>query len=253
MTVTHHVQDAVGVITLDRPEKRNALNSVMIDGISAALLAHEADPAVRAIVIAATGDRAFCAGMDLSGVGGKADATRDPIGPQTYQRLMKEGGRKPLVAAVNGAALAGGFELMMACDLVVAADHAIFGLPEVARGLVAGAGGTFLPTRIPRAIAYEILLTAQHFDAQRALELGLVNRVTPLADVFDTALELARAVAQNSPNAVRVTRGLLRDAIEIPAAEAWENVNGAIAEIFASPDAVEGSRAFLERRTPNWA
>ncbi|CAM3346553.1 enoyl-CoA hydratase-related protein [Nocardioides dubius] len=253
MTVTHHTEGHVGLISLDRPEKRNALNSAMIDGIVHGLLAHEQNPEVRAIVLTATGDKAFCAGMDLTRVGGSSEAApAERPETATYLRLIQEGSTKPLIAAVNGTAVAGGFELVLACDLVVAADHARFGLPEVARGLVAGAGGTFLPLRMPRAVAFELALTALPIDAARAYELGLINQVVPADAVLETSLALAHAVAANSPHAVRITRGLLRDASELPTAQAWERVNAAIPGVLESPDAREGSRAFLEKRSPNW-
>lgn len=254
MTVTHHTEGHIGLITLDRPEKRNALDSAMIDKIAHALVEHEENPEVRVIVLTATGDRAFCAGMDLGGVSGSGPR---PAGDRPekaiYSRLLQEGSRKPLIAAVNGTAVAGGFELMLACELVVSADHALFGLPEVARGLVAGAGGTFLPLRIPRAVAYELALTGQPIGAARALDLGLINRVVPGEEVLTTAMELAGTIASNSPHAVRITRGLLRDASELPTAQAWERVGAAIPEVMASPDAREGSQAFFEKRPANWA
>lgn len=254
MTVTHHTEGHVGLITLDRPEKRNALTSTMIDQIAHGLVAHEEDPEVRVIVLTATGDRAFCAGMDLGGVSGSGPRPAgDRPGKTIYSRLLQHGSCKPMIAAVNGAAVAGGFELMLACELVVSADHARFGLPEVARGLVAGAGGTFLPLRIPRAIAYELALTGQPISADRALALGLVNQVVPGDEVLTTAMELARTIAANSPHAVRVTRGLLRDATELPTEQAWERVRAAIPEVMASPDAREGSQAFFEKRAARWA
>ncbi|WP_235736424.1 enoyl-CoA hydratase/isomerase family protein [Nocardioides alcanivorans] len=257
MSVLAHVDGAIGLITLDRPEKRNALNTAMIDGLARALLGHEANPAVRAVVLTATGDRAFCAGMDLNRV---ADAPTDASAATTrrpeaevYRRLLVEGSSKPLVAAVNGTAVAGGFELMLACDLVVAADRALFGLPEVSRGLVAGAGGTFLPLRVPRALAFEIALTGQLFDATRARAMGLVNEVVPADDVLPHALGLARTVAANSPNAVRLTRRLLRESTELRPTEAWSQVDAAVAEAMTSDDAREGASAFLERRAPCWS
>lgn len=253
MTVHVTREDAVGVITLDRPEKRNALDAAMIDGIVHGLHAHEADPSVRAIVLTGTGDRAFCAGMDLNRV--DSDSSDRPDRPETagYKRLLVEGSTKPLIAAVNGTAVAGGFELMLACDLVVAADHARFGLPEVARGLVAGAGGTFLPQRIPRAVAFELALTGESVDAARAHELGLVNHVVAGAEVLPRALALAGVIAGNSPHAVRLTRGLLRDASDLPSEQAWARVDAAVADVLTSADAREGARAFLERRPPRWA
>ncbi len=253
MTVLAHVDGLVGVITLDRPEKRNALNPQMIDGIVRALLSHEENPQVRAIVLTGTGERAFCAGMDLNRVSSDAGPPLERPETTTYRRLLVEGSSKPLVAAVNGTAVAGGFELMLACDLVVAADHASFGLPEVSRGLVPGAGGTFLPLRMPRAVAFEIALSGQLVDAERAHAFGLVNHLCPGDQVLARAMTLARAVAANSPTAVRLTRHLLRGATELPADEAWTQVDAAVAAVLVSDDAREGARAFLERRTPRWA
>nr|WP_235736435.1 enoyl-CoA hydratase-related protein [Nocardioides alcanivorans] len=271
MTVRSERVGAVGVITLDRPEKRNALNATMIDGIVHAVEHHEADPAVRVIVLTGTGDRAFCAGMDLNRVAGDPSPAVEPVEttpppavepvettppppdrPETagYKRLIVEGSSKPLIAAINGAAVAGGFELMLACDLAVAADHARFGLPEVSRGLVAGGGGTLLPLRIPRAVAFELALTGEAITAARAHELGLVNHVVPGTEVLSRAMQLAEVIAGNSPHAVRLTRRMLREASDLPIEEAWHRADEAIADVLASADAQEGSRAFLERRSP---
>src|SRR5690606_13335702 len=152
-----------------------ALDPETTDGLGRAIAALEADAAVKALVLTGAGDRAFCAGMDLSGVGG---AKRErSVGSSRYMQFIESGSSKPTIAAVNGAAVAGGFELMLACDLAVAAEHARFGIPEVKRGLVAGAGGTLLPLRIPMPIALELGLTGELITAQRAYGLGLVNRV----------------------------------------------------------------------------
>jgi enoyl-CoA hydratase len=240
----------VAVLTLDRPERRNALDAATVDALVDAVDAAAGDPAVGAIVLTGSGDRAFCAGMDLTRVGDQSAADRPGRG--RYLRLLREGAPKPVVAAVNGAAVAGGLELMLACDLVVAADHARFALPEVSRGLVPGAGGTLLPLRIPRAVARELALTGAMLDAQRALAAGLVNRVLPLADVLPAAVELAEVVAGNSPWAVRRTRALLAATEELPVSELWTWIDAATAEAMAGPDAREGAKAFLERRSPQW-
>lgn len=241
---------AVGVITLNRPEKRNALDAETTDGLGLAIAALEDDPTVKVLVLTGAGDRAFCAGMDLSGVGAKRDRT---VGSSRYMAFVESGSAKPVIAAVNGAAVAGGFELMLACDLAVAADHARFGIPEVKRGLVAGAGGTLLPLLIPMPIALELGLTGELITAQRAYELGLVNRVVPGEDVLREALELAAVIAANSPTAVRVTRSLMYDTRELPASAAWERVKAALPEVLGGPDAIEGARAFMEKRAPRWS
>jgi enoyl-CoA hydratase len=206
---------------------------------------------VRVVVLTAAGDRAFCAGMDLTGVGAEK-RTEPNAGTARYNLFLSEGFPKPVIAAVNGAAVAGGFELMLACDLAIAADHAVFGLPEVKRGLVAGAGGTLLPLRIPMPVALELALTGNNVTAARAYELGLVNRVVPAADVFPETVRLAESIAANSPGAVRITRDLMYETRERPASELWRHIRAVLPAVLAHPDAVEGSRAFLDKRAPRW-
>jgi enoyl-CoA hydratase len=189
--------------------------------------------------------------MDLTGVGAEKRAG-PTAGAARYNAFLSQGSPKPIVAAVNGAAVAGGFELMLACDLAIAADHAVFGLPEVKRGLVAGAGGTLLPLRIPMPIAVELALTGDNISADRAYELGLVNRVVPATDVFPVALHMAESIAANSPGAVRITRDLLYDTRELPVSELWQRIRAVLPTVLAHPDAIEGSRAFLEKRIPRW-
>jgi enoyl-CoA hydratase len=250
MTVDRERRDGVEIITLNRPEKRNALDPATIDALGEALIAAEHDPDVRVVVLTGAGDRAFCAGMDLSGVGG---ASRAPTpGSLRYQSFLATPYPKPIIGAANATAVAGGFELLLACDLIVASDHARFGIPEVKRGLIAGAGGTLLPLRIPMAIAVELALTGESISADRALALGLVNRVVPRGRVLDEALALAGLVAANSPTAVRLTKRLLYDTRELPVARCWDEIRAAVTEVLASDDAREGARAFLERRAPQW-
>ncbi|MGH9017903.1 MAG: enoyl-CoA hydratase-related protein, partial [Acidimicrobiales bacterium] len=160
---------------------------------------------------------------------------------------------KPIIAAVNGAALAGGCEIMLACDLVVAADHATFGIPEVKRGLLAGAGGLLrLPKRLPLAIALELALTGDPVDAERALALGLVNRIVPAARLMDEALTLADTIAENAPLAVRWTKKVIMEATSVGDHEGWELNNEAVGVVFTSADAMEGPVAFAEKRKPRW-
>ena len=187
---------AVEVLTLNRPERRNALNKELLAALADAFTELEVDDAVRAVVLTGAGDRAFCAGMDLKEFAESPrdeqppDPDDDTVVPERHQMVSWEY-PKPIVVALNGAAVGGGFEMMMACDLAVAAEHVMFGLAEVKRGLMPGGGGTLLATRIPLAIALEITLIGDTFDAARALELGLINRVVPAGQEVDEALVLA--------------------------------------------------------------
>ncbi len=239
----------VEVLTINRPEARNAINRATAIALGDALDELEADDDCWVVVLTAAGDKAFSAGMDL-----KAFATGEfPMTEKGFAGLTKRAFPKPLIAAVNGSALAGGFEMMISCDLVVAADHAKFGIPEVTRGLIAGAGGLIrLPKRIPTAVGLEMALTGDPIDAARALEIGLVNRVVPGASVLDEALALAERIAKNAPHAVRVSKDIMRQAAELTEAEAWVISDAAFGAIGASSDALEGAVAFTEKREPNW-
>lgn len=247
MTVLVEQHGAVTVVTINRPEARNALDAETMAGIGEAFAAAELDPEVRAVVLTGAGDRAFCAGMDLRAFaagGAIIDESRPGLEVFT-QRVFP----KPVIAAVNGAAVAGGFELVLACDLVVAADHVKFGLPEVKRGLVAAGGGTRLPRRVPLAVALELGLTGETFGPERALALGLVNRVVPGDQVLTEALALAQGIARNGPMALRVTKELMWAEAQGATAETIEK---ATREVFGSADAKEGAQAFAEKREPVW-
>jgi len=239
----------VEVLTINRPEARNAINLATAQALGGALDELETDDDCWVVVLTGAGDKAFSAGMDL-----KAFATGEfPITEKGFGGITKRDFPKPLIAAVNGSALAGGFEIMLSCDLVVAADHARFGIPEVARGLVAGAGGLIrLPKRVPMAIALELALTAEPMDAERALGIGLINRVVPSASLMDEALELAEQIAKNAPMAVRVSKQVMKQAAEISEEAAWSINDAAFGEIGRSSDAMEGAVAFAEKRQPNW-
>jgi enoyl-CoA hydratase len=239
------------VVTLNRPEQRNALNVATTTGIADALDQAGADPGVTAVVITGAGDRAFSAGMDLKefAAGGRFG---EDEGMDRYRRFLRGLFPKPVIAAVNGAAVAGGFELVLGCDLVVAAEHAVFGIPEVKRGLVAAGGGLLLPLRIPLAVALELGLTGDTVDADRAFQLGLVNRVVPAADVLPTALALVERIAENGPLAVALCKKLMQEIATSGGADAWERVTAANPQVFESEDAIEGARAFAERRRPVW-
>jgi len=204
---------AVRVLRLNRPEARNALNAELIGALGAALVAAETDPDVRCVILTGTGDRAFCAGMDLRSFAAEGSPRlRAGEGAAGYARFTRGEIGVPVVGAANATAVAGGFEVLLGCDVVVASDRAVFGLPEVKRGLFAAGGGVFISTRIPLAIALELTLTGDPISADRALALGLVNVVVPPAEVMDAALRMAERIARNGPLALRATKELVRTA-----------------------------------------
>lgn len=246
---------AVQILRINRPEARNSLNAAVLTGIGLGVQEADADADVRAVVITATGDRAFCAGMDLrgfaSGTGG-AQSDEDRAGAAAYTRFIRQGSTKPVVAAANGTAVAGGFELLLACDMAVAASGAKFGVPEVKRALFPAGGGIFLSRRIPMAIALELTLTGDTMDAERAFALGLVNRVVPQDQVLDEAVTLAERITANGPLAVQATKQLVRAASAQPPAEVWALQEQLQPVVFGSEDAKEGATAFIEKRDPVW-
>jgi enoyl-CoA hydratase len=239
----------VELLTINRPEARNAINRATALALSDALDECETDDDVWVVVLTGAGDKAFSAGMDL-----KAFATGEfPITEKGFGGLTKRDFPKPLIAAANGSALAGGFEMMISCDMVVAAEHAVFGIPEASRGLVAGAGGLIrLPKRVPITVAFEMALTADPISAARAYELGLVNHVVHGDVVLDVAIALAERIAKNAPLAVRTSKEVMRRASELTEAEAWAVNDEAFAMIGMSADAMEGAIAFAEKRDANW-
>jgi enoyl-CoA hydratase/carnithine racemase len=241
----------VAILTLNRPDARNAISPEVSQAMAQHLDEIEADPALRIVVITGRGE-VFSAGADLKVVAqGRAnDIARGKGG---FAGIVSRDFPKPVIGAVNGPALAGGFEIVLSCDLVVAADTARFGIPEVKRGLMAAAGGLIrLPKRVPLAIALELAMTGDPIDAARALQLGLVNRVVPAASVLDEALALADRIGENSPIAVRNSRQLVREAGELSEAEGWRRTLELMIPVFESGDAVEGATAFAEKRPPVW-
>jgi enoyl-CoA hydratase len=251
MVVERERRDGVGIIRLNRPEAKNAVNDEVSAAVEAALDEYESDDEIRAVIVTGTGD-VFSAGADLKmvakGEGFKIATKRGGFGGITTREYSK-----PLIAAVNGPALAGGFEIVLACDLVVAADDARFGLPEVKRGLYAAAGGPFrLVRRIPLATATEIVLTGDPIDATRAHTLGLVNRLAPKDRVMEEALALAATISANGPVAVRKSLQMLREAGDLSETEAWQRSNEIALEVFGTKDAIEGATAFAEKRPPQW-
>ena len=243
------ISGRVAIITINRPHARNAVNAEVASGIAAALDALDARDDLRAGVITGAGGT-FCAGMDL-----KAFLSGDlpEIAGRGLAGITITPPRKPLIAAVEGWALAGGFELVLACDLVVAADGSKFGVPEVKRGLVAAAGGALLLTRrIPFASAMELLLTGEPITAERAAALGLVNRLVPDGTALERALELAEVIAANGPLAVAATKQIARDGADWTVTEGWQRQAELIRPVFESQDAREGATAFAQKRAPVW-
>lgn len=245
-------QGHVEILTINRPEARNAINGAVSRGFDAAFEELASDDDCWVVVITGAGDKAFSAGMDLKAfTAGEAGEIMGAKGG--FGGIVQRGFAKPLIAAVNGSALAGGCEIMLACDLVVAVEGATFGIPEVKRGLMAAAGALIrLPKRIPPAIALELALTGDPIDARRALELGLINRVVPQEKLMEETLALANTIARNAPLAVRVSKRVMKEAGELPDAQGWEINNAAVPEVFGSADAREGPIAFAEKRDPVW-
>ena len=239
----------VQVITINRPAAKNAITAAVARGIAAAVDELDEDDQLRVGVLTGA-EGTFSSGMDL-----KAFLTGEMpiVEGRGLGGITEAPPRKPLIAAVEGWALAGGFELLLACDLVVAGESARFGVPEVKRGLVAGAGAAFLlARRVPQAIALELLLTGDPFTAPRAAELGLVNRVVPDGGALDAAVELAEKIAANGPLAVAVTKQIARSTFDWTIAEGWQAQGELMAPVFTSEDAIEGATAFAEKRPPVW-
>ena len=240
---------AVQLIVINRPEARNALNLAVATGIRDAVDELDADGELRAGVLTGAGGT-FSAGMDLKAF---LRGERPSFPGRGLCGITQTPPRKPLIAAVEGWALAGGFELVLACDLVVACTSARFGVPEVKRSLVAAAGGALLlAQRIPRAIALEMLLTGDPIDAERAAEVGLINRLVDEGQAVDIAVELAMRIAANGPLALIATKQIAAGGADRDGAEKWEKATALMAPVFGSQDAQEGARAFAEKRPPVW-
>ena len=250
MTVNFEIRDRIAIITLNRPEARNAVSQQLAEDLEAAIDRLEADDALWIGILCGNGP-AFCAGADLKAIAsGEARLTTKRGG---FAGLVRRVRTKPLIAAVEGPAVAGGTEIVLSCDLVVASTTARFGLPEVKRSLVANAGGLFrLPRALPINVAMEMALTGDDLDAEAAHRHGLVNRLVQPGHALATAVELAEAVNANAPLAVRASRRVVLAARLLEDDEAFEVAANATREVFRTEDFREGPRAFVEKRSPIW-
>ncbi len=247
--VLTEVREGALLITLNRPDQRNAVNAAVAEGVAGALDRLDADDALAVGVLAGAG-RGFCAGMDL-----KAFVTgeRPWFEDRGFAGITQRAARKPLIAAIEGFAMAGGLEVALACDLIVAAAGAKLGIPEVKRGLVAAGGALLhLPRRIPHHVAMEMALTGDPISAERAYELGLVNRVAEPDHAVTEALTLGAEIAANGPLAVIGSKRIIQESRDWPADRMWQLQDKVSDPILASEDAREGSTAFAEKREPNW-
>lgn len=233
------------VMTLNRPDQRNALNAELADGLAAALSELDEDSELTAGVLTGNGKN-FCAGMDL-----KEFATKGP--PAALGPLFQNGCQKPLIGGVHGPVLAGGLELALVCDLLVAGEGATFGVPEAKRGLLAAGGALIrLPSRLPYAVAMEMSLTGDPIDAAAAERYGLVSKVVPQEQVVDEAIALAERIAANAPLSIAASKQMIRNSVGRTEAEGWAEQGPLAGKVFSSKDSIEGSVAFAEKRQPNW-
>ena len=250
--LTERLPDHVLLVTLNRPAARNAVNGDVASGLQAAIDHSEADADIWAVILTGVGSEAFCAGADLkalsSGQGHLLRTERSGFAGFVHAKRSK-----PWIAAVNGPALAGGCEIALACDLIVAVPQSRFGLPEVKRGLVASAGGLYrLPRALPRAVALEMILTGEPIPAERALQFGLINQLAEPTQLLAAARTLAARITVNAPVAVRESLGVARNALDLSDVELQALSAEAQGRVMASEDFKEGPRAFIEKRAPRW-
>lgn len=250
-TILVETRDHVGLVRLNRPEARNALNSLLLQELMDALEAFDADPSIAAMVI--TGDeRAFAAGADIREMAQASlvDMLNSPM-IESFDRIRHL--KKPVIAAVSGFSLGGGCELAMSCDMIVASQTARFGQPEITIGVIPGAGGTQRLTRaVGKALAMEMVLNNRTLKAEEALQFGLVNRVVPVESYLDEALQLASEIASRAPLAIRLAKEAVNKSYELSLTEGLDAERRSFYSLFASQDQKEGMQAFLEKRKPLW-
>ena len=243
------VADGIMVVTLNRPEAKNAANKALAEGVAAAMDELDSNDDIRVAILTGAGGT-FCSGMDLKAF---VSGETPHVEGRGFAGLTERGPRKPLIAAVEGYALAGGLELAISCDLIVTADNAKFGIPETKRGLAAAAGGLIkLPRQIPPRIAMELALTGDFIDAGRAMQLGLVNEVVPAGTALDAAKALAARIVANGPLAVAISKQVILESADWTAETMWQKQSELVMPVFVSEDAIEGATAFAEKRAPNW-
>jgi enoyl-CoA hydratase len=243
------VDGQIAVVTINRPQARNAINQAVATGLAACFDELDERKDVQVIVLTGAGGT-FCAGMDLKGFLAGEDPTS---GGRGFAGIVERPPAKPIIAAVEGYALAGGFEVALACDLIVASEDASFGLPEVTRGLVAAAGGLLrLPRQIPYHLAMEIALTGHRMPANQLHAAGLINRLVPAGEALDSARELAARISKNAPLALAATKRVVVESADWPASEAFARQGLIAGPVFGSADAMEGALAFGEKRSPVW-
>ena len=246
--VLTEVRGNVLIVTLNRPEAKNAANKALAEQVAAAMDRLDSDDSLFVGIITGAGGT-FCSGMDLKGF---LRGETPVVAGRGFAGLTEAPPKKPLIAAVDGYALAGGMEIVLACDLIVANKDAKFGIPEVKRGLAAGAGGLIrLPRQVPYRVAMELALTGDFYGAEQAKEWGLVNRITD-GVALDAALALAETIAANGPLAVKASKEIVAQSRLWTDDEMWSNQATAIGHVFVSEDAREGAAAFAEKRKPNW-
>jgi enoyl-CoA hydratase/carnithine racemase len=246
------IRPHVALVTINRPTARNAVNGGVALGLERAILASESDSAIWTIVLTGAGTHAFSAGADLKEVAlGKMNTLYTPRGG--FAGFVHAPRTKPWIAAVNGFAVAGGFEIALACDMIVASEDANFGLPEVKRGLIAAAGGLYrLPRALPRHLASELIATGATISALRCCELGLVNRTSAPAQSVTAAAELASEICANAPIAVRESLLVTRQSYDLSDEELRKLSESAQERVMQTEDFQEGPKAFIEKRAPDW-
>ena len=246
----------VMVITINRPEARNAVNGAVSVGVGDALDEAQHDPEVRAVVITGAGDKSFCAGADLKAISRRENLYHPDHGEWGFAGYVHHFIDKPTIAAVNGTAFGGGTELALASDLVVADERAQFGLPEVKRGLIAAAGGVFrIVQQLPRKVAMELLLTGEPITAADAFEWGLINQVVEEGTVLEAALALAARVTVNAPLSMQASKRIaygVDDGVVTDEEAGWARTMNEMRDLLRSEDAKEGPLAFAEKREPVW-